>query len=61
MQEINQDPIATFNKVLAAVIFQEYIRAANNTKKKGIGSSLLGIKELLITNKYYYKSQKSSR
>ena len=26
--------MATFNKVLAAVILQEYARAANNTKKE---------------------------
>ena len=26
--------MATFNKVLAAVVFQEYARAANNTKKE---------------------------
>ena len=59
--------MAIFNKILAAVIFQEYTRAANNAKKKvlvvannaikkGISSSLLGIKELLITSGYYYKS-----
>ena len=34
MQEINQNPIATFNKVLAAVVLQEYARAANNTKRE---------------------------
>ena len=59
--------MTTINKILAAVIFQEYTRAANNAKKKvlvaannaikkGISSSLLGIKELLITSGYYYKS-----
>ena len=26
--------MATFNKVLAAVVLQEYIRAANNTKRE---------------------------
>ena len=34
LQEIDQDLIATFNKVSAAVVFQEYARAAKNTKKK---------------------------
>ena len=34
LQEINQDPIATFNKVLAAVVLQEYTKAAKNTKKE---------------------------
>ena len=32
--EIDQDPIATFNKVLAAVVLQEYARVANNTKRE---------------------------
>ena len=34
MWEINQDPIAIFNKVLAVVALQEYTRTANNTKKE---------------------------
>ena len=34
LQEIDQDLIATFNKVLAVVVLQEYIRAAKNTKKE---------------------------
>ena len=34
LQEIDQDPIATFNKVLAAVVLQEYARAAKNAKKR---------------------------
>ena len=28
--------MATFNKILAVVILQEYIRAANNTKRKAL-------------------------
>ena len=32
--EIDQDPITTFNKVSAAVILQEYTRAAKNAKKE---------------------------
>ena len=36
LQEIDQDLIATFNKVLAAVVLQEYARAANNAKKKAL-------------------------
>ena len=34
LQEIDQDPIATFNKVLAAVVLQEYARAAKNAKRE---------------------------
>ena len=34
LQEIDQDLIATFNKVLAAVVLQEYARAAKNAKKE---------------------------
>ena len=34
MWEINQDLMATFNKVLVAVILQEYARAAKNIKKE---------------------------
>ena len=34
LQEIDQDLITTFNKVLAAMVLQEYTRAANNTKRK---------------------------
>ena len=34
LQEMDQDLIATFNKVLAVVVFQEYARAAKNTKKE---------------------------
>ena len=34
LQKIDQDPIATFNKVLAVVVLQEYTRAANNTKRE---------------------------
>ena len=61
LQEIDQDLIAIFNKVSAVVVLQEYARAANNAKKKGISSSLLGIRELLIINKYCYKSQKGNK
>ena len=34
LQKINQDLIATFNKVLAVIVLQEYTRVAKNTKKK---------------------------
>ena len=34
LQEIDQDLIATFNKVLAAVVLQEYARVAKNTKRE---------------------------
>ena len=34
LQEIDQDLIATFNKVLAVMVLQEYARAANNAKRE---------------------------
>ena len=34
LQEIDQDLMAIFNKVLAVIVLQEYIKAAKNTKKK---------------------------
>ena len=34
LQEIDQDLIATFNKVSAAVVLQEYTRVAKNAKKR---------------------------
>ena len=34
LQEINQDLIATFNKVSAAAVLQEYTKVAKNTKKR---------------------------
>ena len=43
LQEIDQDLIATFNKVLAAVVLQEYIRVANNTKKEALVAVYQGL------------------
>ena len=34
LQEIDQDLIATFNKILTEVVLQKYIRAAKNTKRE---------------------------
>ena len=34
--------MATFNKVLAAVVLQEYARAAKNTKKKALVTAYQG-------------------
>ena len=42
LQEINQDLIATFNKVLAAVILQEYAKAAKNTKREVLVAAYQG-------------------
>ena len=36
LQKIDQDLIATFNKILTAVVLQKYARAANNAKKKAL-------------------------
>ena len=35
--------MATFNKVLAAVVLQEYAKAANNTKKKALVAAYQGL------------------
>ena len=43
LQEIDQDLIATFNKVLAAVVLQEYARAAKNAKKKALVAAYQGL------------------
>ena len=43
MWEINQDLIATFNKVLAVVVLQEYVRAAKNTKRKVLVAAYQGL------------------
>ena len=43
LQEIDQDLIATFNKVLAAIVLQEYIRATNNTKKEVLVAAYQGL------------------
>ena len=43
LQEIDQDPIATFNKVLAAVVLQEYARAAKNAKRKALIAAYQGL------------------
>ena len=42
LQEVDQDLIATFNKVLAAVVLQEYARAANNTKREVLVAAYQG-------------------
>ena len=42
LQEIDQDLIATFNKVLAAVVLQEYARAANNAKREALVAAYQG-------------------
>ena len=36
--------MATFNKVLAAVVLQEYARAAKNTKRKALITAYQGLK-----------------
>ena len=44
LQEIDQDLIATFNKVLAAVVLQEYTRAAKNAKREVLVAAYQGLK-----------------
>ena len=44
LQEINQDLIATFNKVLVAVVLQEYARVAKNTKREVLVIAYQGLK-----------------
>ena len=43
MQEINQDSIVTFNKVLAVVVLQKYARAANNAKREVLVAAYQGL------------------
>ena len=43
LQEIDQDLIATFNKILVAVVLQEYTRAAKNAKKKASVAAYQGL------------------
>ena len=43
LQEIDQDLIATFNKVLAAVVLQEYTRAAKNAKREVLVAAYQGL------------------
>ena len=42
LQEIDQNLIATFNKILAAVVLQEYTRAANNAKREVLVAAYQG-------------------
>ena len=42
LQKIDQDLIATFNKVLAVVVLQKYARAANNTKREVLVAAYQG-------------------
>ena len=44
LQEIDQDLLATFNKVSAVIIFQEYARAAKNTKRETSVVAYQGLK-----------------
>ena len=43
MWGINQDFIATFNKVLAVVVLQEYIKVAKNTKREVLVAAYQGL------------------
>ena len=43
LQEIDQDLIATFNKVSAAVVLQEYTRAAKNAKREILVAAYQGL------------------
>ena len=45
LQEIDQDLIATFNKVSAVVVLQEYARVANNAKRKALVAAYQGSKD----------------
>ena len=45
LQEINQDLIAIFNKVLAVVVLQKYARAAKNTKKEVSVAAYQGLED----------------
>ena len=42
LQEIDQDLIATFNKISAAIVLQEYTKAAKNAEKKALVAAYQG-------------------
>ena len=42
LQEINQDLIATFNKVSAVVVLQEYAKVAKNAKREVLVAAYQG-------------------
>ena len=42
LQEIDQDLITTFNKISAAVVLQEYARAAKNAKREVLVAAYQG-------------------
>ena len=44
LQEIDQDLIATFNKVLAVVVLQKYTKAADNAKREILIVTYQGLK-----------------
>ena len=43
LQEIDQDLIATFNKILAVVVLQEYARVAKNAKREASVAAYQGL------------------
>ena len=43
LQEIDQDLIATFNKVLVVVVLQEYAKVAKNAKKEVLVAAYQGL------------------
>ena len=43
LQEIDQDLIATFNKVLTAVVLQKYARVAKNAKREVLVAAYQGL------------------
>ena len=44
LQEIDQDLIATFNKILATVVLQEYTKVAKNAKREVLVAAYQGLK-----------------
>ena len=42
LQEIDQDLIATFNKISAAIVLQEYARVAKNAKREVLVAAYQG-------------------
>ena len=44
LQEIDQDLIVTFNKVLVVIVLQEYTKAAKNTRRDALVITYQGLK-----------------
>ena len=59
LQEIDQNLMATFNKVLVKAILQEYIQAANNIEKEVSVAAYQGLENYQTLIYYTTEAQKA--